>query len=68
MTPTASVAVAARSSASRTRSIPVSPLGAYGSLVNTATLPITTPCSLAPISAPHIQNGRLIRIACVSAT
>ena len=24
----------------------------------TASLPMTTPCSLAPISAPHIQNGR----------
>ena len=34
--------------------------------MNTASLPIATPCSLAPISAPHIQNGRLIRTAFVS--
>ena len=36
--------------------------------VKTASLPIVTPCSLVPISAPHIQNGRLIRVAYVSAT
>ena len=34
-------------------------------MVNTASLPIATPAALAPISAPHIQNGRLMRIACV---
>lgn len=30
-----------------------------GSLVHTASLPMQTPCSLAPISAPHSQEGRL---------
>ena len=33
--------------------------------MKTASLPITTPCSLAPISAPHIQNGRLSSTAWV---
>jgi hypothetical protein len=34
----------------------------------TAALPMATPCSLAPISAPHIQNGRLSISACVRRT
>ncbi len=29
---------------------------------------MTTPCSFAPISAPHIQNGRLSSTAAVSVT
>ena len=36
--------------------------------VNTASLPITTPCSLAPISAPHIHHGWLSRTAYVRGT
>ena len=39
--------------------MPVSPVSTGGRVVNTASLPIATPCWLAPISAPHIQNGRL---------
>src|ERR1035437_7240841 len=39
-----------------------------GSLVKTASLPITTPCSLAPISAPHIHHGRDTSTAWVWAT
>ena len=34
--------------------------------VDVASLPIVTPCSLLPISAPHIQNGRLSSTACVA--
>ena len=34
--------------------------------VKTASLPITTPCSLAPISAPHIHHGRLSSTAAVA--
>lgn len=30
---------------------------AYGSLVNTASLPMATPCSLTPISAPQMVKG-----------
>ena len=37
-------------------------------VVNTASLPMTTPCSLAPISAPHIHHGRERRTAAVRAT
>jgi hypothetical protein len=50
----------------RSMSIPVSPAAAQGSVVNTASLSIATRCSLAPISAPHIQNGRLMATAWVS--
>jgi hypothetical protein len=57
MTSTAASAVSARSRASRSRSMPSSPTEAYGRLVKTASFPMTTPCSLAPISAPQIQNG-----------
>ena len=59
MVSSAAWAEAERSSARRSRSMPVSrsSLG-RGRRVNTASLPITTPRSLAPISAPHIQNGR----------
>ena len=39
-----------------------------GSVVNTASLPMTTPCSLAPISAPHIHHGWDSRMAWVCAT
>lgn len=39
-----------------------------GSLVHTASLPMQTPCSLAPISAPQSQAGRLRITAWVSAT
>lgn len=35
------------------------------SFVHTASLPMQTPCSLAPISAPHSQEGRLRITACV---
>ncbi len=59
MTWTASAAVVARSSASRSRSMPMSPgAGSLPAWVKTASLPITTPCSLAPISAPQIHHGR----------
>ena len=62
-------AVAARSSPSRSRSIPISPAsGSLGAFVNTASLPIVTPCSFVPISAPQIQNGWLSSVACVSST
>ncbi len=36
--------------------------------MNTASLPIVTPCSLVPISQPHIQAGREISTAFVVAT
>jgi hypothetical protein len=36
--------------------------------VKTASLPIATPCSLAPISAPHIHQGWLSRTAWVRGT
>ncbi len=39
-----------------------------GRRVNTASLPITTPRSLAPISAPHIQKGRASSVARVRRT
>jgi hypothetical protein len=40
--------------------MPVSPSPRLtGMRVQTASLPITRPASLAPISAPHIQKGRL---------
>src|SRR6056297_192442 len=68
ITPTASCAVAARSSASRNRSIPSSAGSPSGWFVNTASLPITTPCSLAPISAPHIHHGCETSTALVWAT
>ena len=48
--------------------MPRRPVSDSGSLVKTASLPMTTPCSLAPISAPHIQKGRLSRTAWVRAT
>jgi hypothetical protein len=35
--------------------------------VKTASLPMASPCSLAPISAPHIQKGRERSTAWVSA-
>ncbi len=38
------------------------------SVVNTASLPITTPASFAPISAPQSHQGREIRIARVART
>ena len=38
------------------------------SLVKTASLPMATPCSLAPISAPHIHQGRESTMALVEAT
>jgi hypothetical protein len=61
---TASAAVAARSSARRSRSMPINAGSSCGGVrACTASLPITTPCSLAPISAPHIQNGRHSRAA-----
>jgi hypothetical protein len=37
-------------------------------LVNTASLPMTTPCSFAPISAPHIHQGCESRTALVCST
>ena len=43
-------------------------LSPVGAVVNTASLPITTPCSLAPISAPHIHHGRDSSTAWVWAT
>ena len=50
----------ARSSASRTRSMPSSAGGAArgSSTVQTFSLPIATPCSLTPCSAPHSHVGR----------
>ncbi len=36
--------------------------------VKTASFPITTPCSLVPISAPHIHHGRDTKVAWVWAT
>ncbi len=38
--------------------MPNSAFSPAGPLVKTASFPITTPCSLAPISAPHIHQGR----------
>src|SRR5664280_2657802 len=58
MTATASSAVAARSRPSRSRSIPSRAGAPSSARVNTASFPMTTPCSLAPISAPHIHHGR----------
>ena len=37
-------------------------------MVKTASLPMVTPCSLAPISAPHIHHGRETTVAWVLAT
>ena len=68
MIDTASSAVAARSRASRTRSMPRRALLPASARVNTASLPMTTPCSLAPISAPHIHQGRESSTAWVWAT
>lgn len=55
--------------AHRTKSMPsrASP-GVRGSLVHTASFPIQTPWSLAPISAPHIQAGLLRMTAWVCST
>lgn len=39
-----------------------------GSRLHTPSLPMQTPCSLAPISAPHSQAGRLRITACVFST
>src|SRR5664280_655817 len=68
MTDTASSAVDARSRARRRRSMPRSAFSPWGPRVNTASLPITTPCSLAPTSAPHIHQGREMRRAWVRST
>ena len=46
--------------------MPVRPVAAYGCRVKTASLPTTTPWTLAAISAPHIQNGRESSAAWVS--
>ena len=55
--------------ARRSISIPVSAGFLAGVIfVNTASLPMTTPLSLAPISAPHIQKGRQMRTPLVSFT
>ncbi len=48
--------------------MPVRPSLRNGWRVKTASLPIVTPCSLLPISAPHIQKGRLSSTACVRST
>mmetsp|Transcript_49554 Transcript_49554/g.159524 ORF Transcript_49554/g.159524 Transcript_49554/m.159524 type:complete len:226 (+) Transcript_49554:710-1387(+) len=69
--PTAALAVAPRSSASRSRSIPRS-LGSSPSSCarseETASFPPTTPHALAPISHPHIQAGLESTTACVRST
>jgi hypothetical protein len=63
MTSTAASAVVARSSASRTRSMPVSAGGASrgSSVVKIAALPTATPASFTPCSSPHIHVGREAR-------
>ena len=38
--------------------MPSRPLDSTGTRVKTASLPIASPCSFAPISAPHIHVGR----------
>ena len=60
MTSRASSALAARSRPRRTRSMPSSAGGASrgSSTVLTISLPMATPCSLTPCSAPHSQAGR----------
>ncbi len=59
MASTASAAVRARSSPSRTRSMPIS-AGAEAIeswVVATRSLPMATPCSFTPCSAPHNHVG-----------
>ena len=60
ITSTASSALRARSSPSRTRSMPVSAGGALrgSSIVKIRSFPIATRCSLHPCSKPHIHVGR----------
>ncbi len=66
MTSTASAAVRARSSPSRTRSMPISAGAAAAEswVVATRSLPMATPCSFTPCSAPHNQVGQDRNAAC----
>ena len=69
MTSSASLAVAPRSSPSRTRSMPskrdTPSSHSRDNRECTASFPMHTPCSFAPISAPHSHAGRERITACV---
>ena len=70
ITSTASAALRARSRPRRTRSMPISAGVRRGGVVCRATrsLPMATPCSLTPCSAPHSHVGQDRNAACAPAS